>query len=120
MRLAKSQNPELLGVIHSLRKQAAEKNAAVWLDVAERLSSSKRRRAAVNISRLNRYTKQKETVIVPGKVLGAGRLDHPLIVAAFNFSDQAQSKISAAKGKCLTIPELLKSIPDGANVRIME
>ena len=120
MRQLKSQNPELLSVISSLRKHAKESNALIWRDVAQRLSSSKRRRATVNLSRLNRFTTEKETVIVPGKVLGSGKLEHPLVVAAFTFSDQAQTKILIAKGKCLTIQDLLKTNPKGSNVRIME
>ena len=56
--------------------------------------------------------------MVPGKVLGAGRIDHPVIVAAFAFSEQAKLKILKAKGKCLTIPELKKKKPKGRNVRI--
>jgi len=120
MRQVKSQNPELLNVIRSLKKKAKENDAAIWRDVADRLSSSKRRRIAVNLSRLNRYTKEKETVVVPGKVLGAGKLEHPIIVAGFAFSKQAREKISKAKGKSLTILELLKGNPKGSNVRIME
>jgi len=120
MRPLKSQNPELLSVIHDLRKKAKESNAVIWLDVAKRLSSSRRRRVAVNLSRLNRYTEEKETLIVPGKVLGSGKIEHPLIVAAFAFSDQAQSKIVSAKGKCLTIQDLLETNPKGSNVRVME
>jgi len=120
MRQVKSQNPELRNLIRSLRKKAKENDAAVWRDVADRLSSSRRRRVTINLSRLNRYTKEKEIVVVPGKVLGAGKLEHPIVVAAFAFSKQASSKISRAKGKCLTIPELLKDNPKGRNVRIME
>jgi large subunit ribosomal protein L18e len=120
MKQVKSQNPEFLNLIRSLRKKAHENDAAIWRDVADRLSSSKRRRIAVNLSRLNRYTKEKETVVVPGKVLSAGKLEHPVIVAAFAFSKQAHAKISSARGKCLTITELLKVNPKGSNVRIME
>jgi len=120
MRKVRSQNPELLDVIRSLRKKAKENDAVIWRDVAERLSSSRRRRVAVNLSVLNRYTKEKETVVVPGKVLSAGKLEHPISVAAFAFSKQARTKISNAKGMCLTILELLKDNPKGSNIRIME
>ena len=74
----------------------------------------------MNLSRLNRHTRAKETVVVPGKVLGAGDLDHPISVAAFSFSTQARLKISKAKGKCLSIFDLLEANPDGSNVKIME
>ncbi len=120
MRQVKSQNPELLKLIRSLRKKAKENNVAIWRDVADRLSASKRQRTSINLGRLNRYTAQKEAVVVPGKVLGAGKLEHPLVVAAFAFSEEARRKIAHAKGKCLTIPELVESTPKGSNVRIME
>ena len=120
MRQVKSQNPELLKLIRSLRKKAKENDVAIWRDVADRLSASKRQRTSVNLSRLNRYTKQKEAVVVPGKVLGAGKLEHPLVVAAFAFSDEARQKIAQAKGKCLSISELMENAPKGSNVRIME
>ncbi len=57
--------------------------------------------------------------MVPGKVLGAGKIDHPINVAAFAFSDQARLKILKAKGKCLSILELMKKNPKGANVKII-
>jgi large subunit ribosomal protein L18e len=120
MKQLKSQNPELLNTIRSLREKAKENDATIWQDVANRLSSSKRRRVAVNLSRLNRHTKEKETVIIPGKVLGSGRLEHPLVVAGLTFSNTARLKISRAKGKALAILELLKDNPKGTNVRIME
>jgi large subunit ribosomal protein L18e len=69
---------------------------------------------------LNRYTEKGETVVVPGKVLGAGKADHPLTVAAFAFSDVAKSKIKAVKGNCLSIRDLMKKNPTGKNVKLME
>jgi len=120
MTRVKSTNPELLTVIHSLRKKARDSNAPIWLGVADHLSSSRRRRIAVNLSRLNRHTRAKETVVVPGKVLGAGNLDHPISVAAFSFSTHARLKISKARGKCFSISELLEVNPEGSNVKIME
>ncbi len=71
------------------------------------------------MSRLNRFTKEGENVIVPGKVLGAGGLDHALVVAAFAFSESARQQIENAKGKCLTIDEIVKQNPAGKNLRII-
>ena len=119
MKKLKATNPELLSLIQDLKKQSQETQAEVWLTLANRLSASKRNRIAVNVSRLNRYTKDGETVVVPGKVLGAGKPDHPLTVAAFAFSDVAQAKIQTAKGKCLTIRDLMKKNPSGKNVKLM-
>ena len=119
MKKLKATNPELILLIRDLKKNSLENQAQVWRSLADHLSSSKRSRIAVNVSRLNRYTKDGETVVVPGKVLGAGKADHPIIVAAFAFSDVGQSKIQNAKGKCLSIRDLMKKNPSGKNVKLM-
>jgi len=115
----KTTNPQLVELIRFLKKQSREQKAPIWKAVAEKLAVSRRRRIAVNISRINRYTEKNETVVVPGKVLGAGELNHPVTVAAFTFSETAKQKIKKAKGKCLTIPELVKKNPKGSNVKII-
>jgi len=112
-------NPDLLKMIRFLREKSRENNASIWRRVAEMLSKSKRRRIVVNVSRISRYTRENDEIVVPGKVLGAGLIDHPVKVAAFAFSDSARSKIEKAKGKCLTIPELVEMNPKGSNVKII-
>jgi len=102
-----------------LKKGSRENKARIWHEIADRLSRSRSRRLAVNLSRINRYTKERETIVVPGKVLGAGIIEHPVNVAAFAFSEQAQSKILRAKGKCLTIPQLMEKNPKGSGVKII-
>jgi large subunit ribosomal protein L18e len=116
---AKTTNPELVQLIRFLRKQGRENKAEVWGDVADRLAKPRRRRLAVNLSRLNRYTQKNETVVVPGKVLSAGELSHSVTVTAFAFSEKAKEKINAAKGKCLSFPDLVKKNPKGSNVKII-
>lgn len=120
MKKLNSTNPELIVLIRDLKKQSQESHTELWRSLAKRLTTSKRSRIAVNVSRLNRYTKGGETVVVPGKVLGAGKVDHPLTVAAFTFSDVAQTKIQTAKGNCLSIRDLMKKNPIGKKVKLME
>jgi large subunit ribosomal protein L18e len=112
-------NPELITLVKSLRKKSRENEVVIWRYVADRVSESRRRRIAINVSRLNRHTEEGETVAVPGKVLGAGIVDHPINVAAFSFSDQARSKIIRAKGKCLSIKDLMEKNPKGTNVKVI-
>ncbi|MEM3874394.1 MAG: 50S ribosomal protein L18e [Candidatus Bathyarchaeia archaeon] len=119
MKRIKATNPELIETIRFLKKQSRENKAKIWKSIAELLAKSRRKRIAVNISRLNRYTNKNETVVVPGKVLGAGEIDHPITVAAFSFSQKAKEKISKARGKCLSIIELVKKNPKGSNVKII-
>ena len=119
MKKLKTINPELIELIRDLKKYSRENQTDLWQCLARHLSKSKRSRIAVNLSRLNRYTKDGETVVVPGKVLGAGNAKHPLNVAAFAFSEKAQSKIHLAKVNCLSIRDLMKKNPSGKNVKVM-
>jgi large subunit ribosomal protein L18e len=115
----KTTNPELRELIIFLRKQSRENKVDIWRDIAKRLAKPRRSRIAVNISRLNRYTQKNETVAVPGKVLGAGEIEHSLTVVAFAFSGKAKEKIIAARGKCLSFSDLIKKKPSGSNVKII-
>jgi len=119
MKKIKRTNPELLGLVRSLRKHARENEANIWRAVAEKLAVVRSRKMSVNLSRINRYTKNGDTVVVPGKVLGTGKLEHRVTVAAFEFSEQAKTKILKAKGKCLSINELVGKNPKGSNVKII-
>jgi len=92
----------------------------LWRRVAGELSRPKRQRAEVNLSKLDQYADDDATVIVPGKVLGAGALSKKLTVAAFSFSGSARKLIDAAGGKALTIDSLHKTNPDGRGIVILK
>ena|SRR3989344_4975635 len=112
-------NVQLLGLIDLLRENSRKQDAHIWNRIASDLAKPTRQRRLVNIYKLNKYTKENETVIVPGKVLGTGEILHKLNVAAFSFSDGAKEKIIKAKGQCFTIPELLQKNPKGQDVKIL-
>jgi len=116
---SKTTNPELIKLIRFLREQSRKNNVEIWKDVAERLSKPRRKRITVNISRLNRYTEKKETIVVPGKVVGTGKINHPITVAAFAFSETAKEKVKAARGKTLSVVQLIKKNPKGSNIKMI-
>jgi len=119
VRKANTTNPELIELIRFLKRQRKEKKAEFWQKIAESLAKPKRKRMAVNVSRLNRHTQKNDVVAVLGKVLGAGEIKHPITVAAFAFSEEAKDKIKAAKGRCLSFFELVKKNPKGSSVKII-
>ncbi len=119
MRETKSPNPEVIQLIQFLKKQSKEKQAAIWQDIAEKLSKPSRQRVTVNLSRINRYSEKNDTLVVPGKLLASGELDHAVTVAAYAASDKAKEKLAAAKAKYLSIAELVKKNPQGSNVKII-
>jgi large subunit ribosomal protein L18e len=119
MKETQSTNPELVNLIRFLKKQSREQKAGIWHDVAENLSKSRRARISVNLSRINRNTEKKDVIVVPGKILGTGSLNHSLTVAAFGVSAAAEKKLKASRAKYMTIPELVEKNPTGANVKII-
>lgn len=107
-------------LIRNLREKSKENEAQIWEDLADRLNKSNRSRAEVNLSRINRNTSDGETIVVPGKVLGSGIMEHSVTIAAFDFSNRAESRILNAGGEILSIEDLLEKKPEGSNVKIME
>ena len=119
MRETKSTNPEILQLIKFLKKQSKEKGASIWLDVAAHLAKPSRQRVAVNLSKINRYAEKNATIVVPGKILASGTLDHAVTVAAFGASNKAKEKLAIVKAKYLSITELVEKNPRGSNVTII-
>jgi large subunit ribosomal protein L18e len=119
MRETKSTNPQLIEVISLLRKTSKEQTAPIWADVADDLAHTRSQRIAVNISSINRNTEKADVVVVPGKVLSSGELDHTVTVASFEVSDAAKAKVTASKGQYISIKELLEKNPKGSKVRII-
>ena len=111
-------NPYLQELISQLHRAGVKEKVPLWTRVADDLSMATRQRRAVNVGRISRYSQKDELIVVPGKVLSAGDLDHPVTVAAWQFSASAKEKISK-QGTALTISELLKQNPKGKKVRIL-
>jgi large subunit ribosomal protein L18e len=114
-----STNPELIKLIRFLRKNSNETGASIWDALASKFEKSKHARSSVNLSRINRCTSDGDKVVVPGKVLGAGALEHKVSVAAFSFSEEARRKIEKAGGECMEIPLLVQRAPKGSGVKII-
>ena len=115
----KKTNPMLVTLIHELKKNASENDAPIWYDIALRLEKPLKNWPEVNLNRISKYTGDKETALIPGKVLSDGDLKKKVTIAAWSFSDKSQEKIKKAGGKYMSIEELLKSNPKGKDVRIL-
>jgi len=116
---SKKTNPVLLELIHELKKQSNENDVHIWKDIAVRLEKPSRNWAEVNLNRISKYIPDKETALVPGKVLATGDLTKKVSIAAWSFSESAQEKIKKSGGKCMSIEELLKNNPKGKDIRIL-
>lgn len=110
-------NYQLQQVLQNLEPQA--RKSAFWQRVVYDLKKPTRQRREVNIYKINQYAQPGEMVLVPGKVLSLGSISKKVDVAAMSFSAQAAQKITLAKGRVMTIMDLLQENPDGKKVRIL-
>lgn len=111
-------NPRLTDLIAELKSTSREADADVWRDVADRLEKPRRTHAEVNLGRIERYAREEETVVVPGKVLGSGALQKNVTVAAVNFSSSAETKIEQV-GEPVSLEQVLEENPEGSDVRVI-
>lgn len=107
-------NPVLRQTIEEL-----EKESGVWKDVADKLGKVNRKRAEVNLSDIERVAEDGDTIVVPGKVLGSGRLTKGVTVAAFNASRSAKKAINE-DGEFMFIRDLMEDNPEGEGVKIVQ
>ena len=111
-------NPRLNSLIAELNAVSRDSGANVWADIADRLEKPRRTHAEVNLGRIERYAREDETVVVPGKVLGSGVLQKNVTVAAVDFSSTARTKIEQV-GDAVTLEQIAEQNPDGSNVRVI-
>ncbi|MFX1418062.1 MAG: 50S ribosomal protein L18e [Promethearchaeota archaeon] len=90
----------------------------IWKKVSKTLSGPRRNRISANLYRINKKTKKNDTIVVPGKILGLGNLDHNLTIACLESSKSAKKKIESSGSKLISIDELLKQNPKGSGVKI--
>ena len=108
-------------VLHMVKdlKQASKKNEApIWsklADLALKPSSSKR---TINLTRINRITKDSDDLFVPGKVLGTGNVSHKITLSSFSISTTAAKKIIQSGGSVMTYSDMIKKFPTGKGVKI--
>ena len=111
-------NPRLDELIAELKSVSRETNVNLWRDIADRLEKPRNGHAEVNLGRIERYAREDETVVVPGKVLGSGALQKNVTVAAVDFSASAETKIDQV-GETVRLEQLLEENPDGSNIRVI-
>jgi len=98
-------------------KQASKKNEyPIWSRLAELAIKPSRR--VVNLTRINKITKDNDVLFVPGKVLGTGNISHKIILSSFSMSTTAAKKIIQTGGTIMTYSDMIKKYPTGKGVMI--
>lgn len=111
-------NPVLSEAIWNFRSAYKKSKAPIWLKLQEMMEKPSSK-AEVNLNKLSRFTEQGDIVIVPGKVLGTGTMNHKITLCAFSLSESAAKKIIDAGGKIFSIKEFVEKFPEGSKVKIV-
>ena len=102
-----------------LDEKVANRDEAFFRELARKQFEAGAAYLDVNCgTRIN--TEADDIVAVPGKVLAAGSLTHPVTVAAYSFSEGAREKISLAEGHAVSLTELMDEGIDPSNIRILK
>jgi large subunit ribosomal protein L18e len=112
--LQRKGNSELVETIIKSKKN--EK----WMQVAQSLSSPRRKRKEINLSEINEKAENGETILILGKVLSGGDINKKIKIAAINFSEKAKEKIKKAGATSISILDLMKENPKSEGVKILK
>ena len=108
-------------VLHMVKdlKQASKKNeAAIWSKLADLALKPSSTKCTVNLTRINKITKENDVLFVPGKVLGTGNMSHKITLSSFSMSTTAANKIIQSGGNIMVYSDMIKKYPTGKGVRI--
>ncbi len=113
-KLKKKKNPKLVETIIKAKKNGP------WLKVAHLISTPKRKTAKMNLFEINEQAQEGDIIVVPGKVLGTGRIDKKIKIAAISFSKTAIEKLNKSKSKATSIIEEIKLNPKAEGIKILK
>lgn len=105
--------------IMALHKNLKKEKFPIWKMLINELSRSRSNRREVNVSNLASVTEANDIVIVPGKILGLGNINHKLTVWSSSISEGAARKIIRAGGKLVSLETIMNKYPSGKGVRII-
>ena len=100
-------------------KQASKKNEApIWSRLAD-LALKPSSKRVVNLTRINKVTKNDDVLFVPGKVLGTGNISHKITICSFSISTTAAKKIIQSGGSILKTSDMIQKYPTGKDVMLI-
>jgi large subunit ribosomal protein L18e len=115
----REKNPPLAEMISQLEERGRLEKVPFWGALAKKLNRPRRKGYEVNMFKLEKNAGKKETIVVPGSVLGTGELSKPLTVAALKFSKSAEEKIRKAGGHTMSLERFIGETKNVKGVRIM-
>lgn len=109
---------EWLGELSGKR---TDSRAKLWKRLRAEVDVPRRSRRDVNLYKINKHSKEGDYVVVPGKVLSVGSMDHSVNVTALEYSQKALEGFKKSGCKVLSIKELEAAVKSGkARINIIK
>jgi len=102
-----------------LKKASNKNDAPIWAKLAEYALKPSIARRDLNLNRIEQLTKDNDTVVFPGKVLGTGNISHKITLFSFSISESAAKKIIEKGGKIINHSDLIEQNPTGKGVVLL-
>lgn len=102
-----------------LKKASTKNDAPIWAKLAEYALKPSAARRDINLYRIGQVTKENDTVVFPGKVLGVGDISHKITLCSFSISNSAADKILEKGGRLVSHTELIEQNPTGRGVVLL-
>lgn len=112
-------NQLVLGLVRDLKKTSKKNKAPIWSRLAQLALKPSSAKRVVNLTKINRLTKENDVIVVPGKVLGTGLILHKITLCSFSISNSAAKRILESGGRILSFKEMVKKFPTGKGVTII-
>jgi large subunit ribosomal protein L18e len=112
-------NQVVIHLAKDLRKASTANKAPIWGKLAEYALKPSIARRDINLNRISQLTKENDTVVFPGKVLGTGNMSHKITLCTFSISNSAANKILESGGKLISHTDLIKQNPTGKGVILL-
>lgn len=99
-----------------LKRASRANDAPIWAKLAEYALKPSVARRVINVKRIGELTRDGDTVVFPGKVLGTGSISHKITLFAFSISNAAADKIMASGGRIVSHRTAAEQNPTGTGV----
>lgn len=104
------------GIVETIR--IASKNSK-WNGIAIGLSGSRKNYVERNLDYIDEKSKEGDTIVVIGKVLGTGTLSKKVRICALGFSKEAKEKIKKSKSDAVSILDEIKSNSKAEGIKVL-
>lgn len=88
-----------------------------WRKIIQIIAGGRRRYSSINLDEIEKETKEGDTIVVAGKVLGSGDISKKIRVVSLYFSQSALEKLKKQKCETVSILEEIKVNPEARGIK---